>query len=244
VVFSAHRACVDVLETREGWATITGDTPPARRTEIENDFQTGKFIGLACTIKAGGVAITLTRASQAIFVDLEWTPALNSQAEDRICRIGQSRGCVITRMVADHPLDQRLTDILSRKRQIVESSVVEAEHVADATSSAIDGATVVTEIETREARAAKEVKKNPRRGPKDEREEWAARAICQLAMLDPDAAQELNGVGFNRVDGDIGHDFANKLRAERGLTEKQWATAIKIAMHYPAQVGRPETEEA
>jgi superfamily II DNA or RNA helicase len=123
VVFSAHRAPIDLLEGREGWAVITGDTRPEDRTKIEDAFQRGELRGIACTIKAGGVAITLTRASHALFVDLEWTPALNAQAEDRICRIGQSRGVIITILVADHPLDIRIAQLLAQKRVYIEGSV-------------------------------------------------------------------------------------------------------------------------
>jgi hypothetical protein len=123
VVFSAHRAPIDILEGRPGWAVITGDTTPEARTAIEDAFQAGKLVGVACTIKAGGVAITLTKAAHAIFVDQEWTPALNAQAEDRICRIGQDRGCLITLLIAVHALDARIAELLGEKRTVIADSV-------------------------------------------------------------------------------------------------------------------------
>lgn len=132
VVFSAHRAPIDVFVGREGWEVITGDTSPAERVRIQNDFQEGKLKGIAGTIKAAGVALTLTRASNAIFVDLEWTPALNSQAEDRILRIGQTRGVLITTLIADFPLDKRVTELLAIKRTIIKGSV-EASSTIDPT---------------------------------------------------------------------------------------------------------------
>src|SRR3990167_3665737 len=95
IVFSAHRSPVDTLAERPGWSSITGDTPQAKRQEIVEAFQGGRLKGVALTIQAGGVGITLTKAHQAIFVDLAWTPALNKQAEDRLCRIGQTRGVII-----------------------------------------------------------------------------------------------------------------------------------------------------
>lgn len=126
VVFSAHRAPIDLFDDREGWATITGDTPPHRRTEIEESFQRGELKGVAATIKAGGVAITLTHASNAIFIDQDWTPALNSQAEDRIFRIGQRFPVLITRLIANHALDQRLAVILQDKQRLIGSTIDEA----------------------------------------------------------------------------------------------------------------------
>jgi hypothetical protein len=123
VVFSAHRAAVDVLGAREGWATITGDTPAEERGRVEEAFQAGRLLGLAGTIKAMGVAITLTRASRAVFLDEEWNPALNRQSQDRIYRIGQRRGTLITRLVANHAIDQRLMSILDEKQALLDGSI-------------------------------------------------------------------------------------------------------------------------
>lgn len=131
VVFSAHRAPIDMLGARPGWATITGDTSPEARTEIENDFQAGKLLGVACTIKAGGVAITLTRAHMAVFVDREWTPALNEQAEDRIHRIGQTSGVLIRHLVGEHWLDKRIAQLLAVKSDIIDNSVTVSSRDAD-----------------------------------------------------------------------------------------------------------------
>ena len=57
-----------------------------------------------------------------------------------------------------------------------------------------------------------------RRGPETDQERWAFVAVRMLAAFDPDGAQELNGVGFNQVDGAIGHQLANE--TEKGLTPK------------------------
>ena len=123
VIFSAHRAPIDFLAERPGWATVTGDTPPKERTAIEEAFQRGEILGIAATIAAGGTAITLTRGASVLFVDKAWTPALNEQAEDRCCRIGQVRGVQVTELVADHVLDQRVSAALSRKQQTIRDMI-------------------------------------------------------------------------------------------------------------------------
>ena len=142
VVFSAYRQAAETIGSREGWATITGETGPEERTRIEEAFQAGTLRGVSGTIKAMGVAITLVRACNAVFVDCEWTPALNAQAEDRICRIGQTRPCQITVLVGDHAVDRRVADLLAAKRAIIDSSVeraVQGEHVApQAPESGVD----------------------------------------------------------------------------------------------------------
>lgn len=123
VVFSAHRKPVDTLAEREGWATITGSTKPEERQNIVRKFQSGALRGIALTISAGGVGLTLTHAWKALFVDLDWTPANNSQAEDRICRIGQTKPCEIVRMVSDHILDQHILKLLAEKIALFQNAI-------------------------------------------------------------------------------------------------------------------------
>lgn len=124
LVFSAHRAPIDELAGRDGWAVITGDTPVERRQDIVRRFQAGGLRGVGLTIRAGGYGLTLTRASHAIFVDLDWTPAMVAQAEDRIRRIGQkASGLLVTRLVSDHPLDLHVLKLLDRKIQLIKAAV-------------------------------------------------------------------------------------------------------------------------
>jgi SNF2 family DNA or RNA helicase len=124
VVFSAHVAPLDAVGARPGWAAITGATPPARRQQAVTDFQEGRLRGLAVSIRAAGVGITLTRAWRALFVDLDWVPGANAQAEDRLCRIGQTATHVeIVRMVSDHPLDRHLLALLVEKQQLIQQAI-------------------------------------------------------------------------------------------------------------------------
>jgi SWI/SNF-related matrix-associated actin-dependent regulator 1 of chromatin subfamily A len=124
VVFSAHKAPVLACGEREGWEGITGDTSSKKRQEIVERFQRGELKGLALTIRAGGVGLNLTHAWKAIFVDLDWVPSQNSQAEDRICRIGQlAAHCEIIRMVSDHVLDLHVLDLIAWKIGVIEAAI-------------------------------------------------------------------------------------------------------------------------
>lgn len=145
VVFCCHKAPVLVIAARDGWESITGDTPPERRTELVRRFQAGELKGLACTIQAAGVGLTLTRGAHALFLDLHWTPALNRQAEDRLVRIGQTRGVVITTLVADHLLDRRVSSLLRAKAALIDATV-EAATVGDQPAeSVLDGVSLAVE---------------------------------------------------------------------------------------------------
>jgi len=124
VVFSAHKAPIAALATREDWKVITGETKAEERTNIVSEFQAGKLKGVGLTIQAGGVGITLTHASNVLFVDLDWTPALNIQAEDRLHRIGQtSNNILVMRMTSTHPLDKRVNDLIEYKMKLYQKAL-------------------------------------------------------------------------------------------------------------------------
>lgn len=166
VVFSAHRAPIDLLASRAGWAVITGDTPPEKRSAIVHEFQAGRLRGLGVTIKAGGVGLTLTKAHQALFVDLEWTPALNCQAEDRICRIGQDRGCIIRRLVAEHELEERVAAKLLEKQLLIDGSVEKAAvreggHTIASDARAVQLESVLAQVTTIAAAPAGNLRRAP-----------------------------------------------------------------------------------
>lgn len=122
VVFSMHRAIVSAHANRKGWAVVTGESDPVDRERAVRLFQDGALLGIAGTIGAMGVGLTLTAAAHAVFVDRSWVPAENLQAEDRLCRIGQNRGVVITRLLADHPVDRRVAKVLESKRALLEKT--------------------------------------------------------------------------------------------------------------------------
>lgn len=167
VVFSAHRAPVDALGQREGWAVICGDTPAAKRRDIVREFQAGNLKGVALTITAGGEGLTLTRASNMLFVDLDWTPALNTQAEDRIHRIGQANAVTIVRMVSDHGLDRHVTDLLVEKSRVI--------------ATAIDGVATEIELSTAKDQVGVEI-------IEEDEAAWEARCAAKMSEVQQDAA--------------------------------------------------------
>lgn len=122
IVFSAHRAPVDLIASRPGWAAITGDTPVHERQVVRDRFQRGELKGIAGTIDAMGFGLTLTRSANVLRIDRDEVPANNVQAEDRAHRIGQVRGVLVIDLVAEHPLDERLTSILTRKDALIEAT--------------------------------------------------------------------------------------------------------------------------
>ena len=103
-----------------------GSLDEAARQEFIRRLQTDEsrrvaFIGM----QAGGTGLNLQRASQVIFLDSWWNPAMMSQAAGRVHRIGQSRTCYVTTLIARHTIEERILRILDRKRTLFESIMVE-----------------------------------------------------------------------------------------------------------------------
>lgn len=57
--------------------------------------------------RTGGVGLTLTAASHVLFVEHDYNPQTDRQAEDRVHRRGQTRPVVITRLYTRDSIDVR-----------------------------------------------------------------------------------------------------------------------------------------
>lgn len=100
---------------------IDGALTPQRRGAIADEFQAGRIPVLLCSISAAGVGITLTRSSDVLFVESDYSVPNVSQAEDRVHRIGQEHPVQIRTMVATGTLDARLHDILATKSETIDA---------------------------------------------------------------------------------------------------------------------------
>ncbi len=125
IVFSMHRGPVEECGKLKGWRIITGDVSVKNRHDIVSEFQGGKLRGVALTLQSGGTGLTLTAAHRMLFVDRAYTPPDNWQAEDRVCRMGQTQPVIISRLVTDHPLEIRLDEILEAKSAMIRAAMGE-----------------------------------------------------------------------------------------------------------------------
>ncbi len=110
VVFSQFRGLIDLAAERLrrakiSFVTITGDVPANQRPANIDRFQSGDATIFLGTIGAGGEGITLTAASTVIFLDRDWSPAKNAQAEDRLHRIGQTNAVQVIDIMSRNTID-------------------------------------------------------------------------------------------------------------------------------------------
>lgn len=127
VVFAEHKAVVRGLQKllirqRIPYVTVDGNASPRARTIAVRKFQQNHipvFIGS----KAAKEGLTLHAARHLVFVERYWTPAEEEQAEDRIRRIGQRFRTKIWFVTVEGTVDNRIDQIIDRKRQIVRSAI-------------------------------------------------------------------------------------------------------------------------
>lgn len=89
-----------------------GDTVDAREKTIDawKQYPIG---ALVCTIPVGQVAIDLSHARQAVFAEVDFTPATVAQAEMRT--FSPSQPMAITYLIVDHEVDRQLVAALQEK---------------------------------------------------------------------------------------------------------------------------------
>lgn len=97
----------------------TGDQKDSDVEKFKDMFQEDdEHMVLLATAEKMGTGQTLTRASYGIFLDSTWTDALETQAEDRIWRIGSNKSVIIYKLIAKGTIDERIQEILTRKRAL------------------------------------------------------------------------------------------------------------------------------
>ncbi|MGH2915922.1 MAG: DEAD/DEAH box helicase [Solirubrobacteraceae bacterium] len=124
---------------------LGADPLPAREATIAAFQSSGGPRLIVCATRAAGQGITLTRASNVAFLELEWTPAMHDQAEDRCHRIGQRDAVTAWYLLAAGTIDERIARLLAAKRATVDA-------VTDGVARPADG---VLDAVVRELRAAR-----------------------------------------------------------------------------------------
>jgi SNF2 family DNA or RNA helicase len=121
VVFARHvevqRA---VLERFPDAAHLIGaDSAAAREAAVRAFQEPGGPQLLVGATRIAAQGITLTRASNVCFLELEWTPAMHDQAEDRCHRIGQRDAVTAWYLLAAETIDETMAALIQRKRGVV-----------------------------------------------------------------------------------------------------------------------------
>lgn len=120
IVFCSLHDIVDELKKAfPKSVTVTGRDNPANKQAAVDAFQNNPAVQLIiCSIKAAGVGLTLTAASDVAFVELAWTYADCCQCEDRAHRIGQKDNVTCYYLLGRGTIDHTIYSLIHRKKSI------------------------------------------------------------------------------------------------------------------------------
>jgi len=121
IVFSCYNKVLKELKEKFGDSSVMliGETNESERKGLVNSFQNDPNIKIFLGgIKSAGIGITLTKASNVLFIDYSWVPADHEQAADRAHRISQKNAVTIYQLYAKNSIDEFMKNLLEEKKQI------------------------------------------------------------------------------------------------------------------------------
>ncbi len=97
---------------------LDGQTSEKSRRLLVEKFQQGGAKFFLISLKAGGTALTLTRADTVIHLDPWWNPAVENQATDRAHRIGQKKRVIVYKLISEGTVEEKVLTLQAQKREL------------------------------------------------------------------------------------------------------------------------------
>ena len=110
---------------------LDGSTPVRKRNTLVKACQEGEVPLFLISLKAGGLGLNLTGANYVIHLDPWWNPAIEQQATDRACRIGQTKDVTVYHLISAHTIEEKILRLHKVKRNLADS-LLEGTHMASA----------------------------------------------------------------------------------------------------------------
>ena len=121
VFFAKHIDVMDRVEAQLAEAglktvSIRGDQSATFRQEQIDAFNKDPEVSVAvCSLTAAGVGVNLQASSNVVLAELSWTDAEQTQAIDRVHRIGQDEPVTAWRIVAAQTIDAKIAELIDGK---------------------------------------------------------------------------------------------------------------------------------
>jgi hypothetical protein len=121
VFFAKHIEVMDAAEETFAargirYASIRGDqTSTVRQRNIDAFVDDPDVAVIVCSLTAAGVGVNLQVASNVVLAELSWTDAEQTQAIDRVHRIGQEEPVTAWRIIASQTIDTRIAELIDSK---------------------------------------------------------------------------------------------------------------------------------
>lgn len=132
-IFTCFRGFVpfieEVVSNYADYGLIVGGQTTEQRKEVERLLWREQIDVVIGTIQAMGEGLNLQPVKTAIFTDVDWTPAVNEQAEERIHRADTKESPTVIRLYHPRTVEADIRSVLKEKEKIVNSTVGKVEAV-------------------------------------------------------------------------------------------------------------------
>ena len=120
IVFCFLKEVVAALKSEFPEAvTVTGDDNDKQKQRAVDQFQENAACKLIIlNYRSGGTGLTLTAASNVLFVEFPWTYSDCCQAEDRAHRNGQKNAVTCTYLLGSGTIDEYMFNLIQTKKEI------------------------------------------------------------------------------------------------------------------------------
>lgn len=140
LIFSQFTSMLGIIRTQlaaqgVGYLYLDGNTPPQERLALTEQFNKGDTPVFLISLRAGGYGLNLTAADTVIHYDPWWNPAAEDQATDRAHRIGQTRAVHVIRLIAHDTIEEKVSELQERKRELINAVVTPGEVLPSALSA-------------------------------------------------------------------------------------------------------------
>ncbi|KAG0077541.1 hypothetical protein BGZ90_006972 [Linnemannia elongata] len=131
VVFSQWTSMLDLIEDglRENkimFTRLDGTMQRNDRTAAMIKFkEKANCSVILISLKAGGVGLNLTSAQRVYLMDPHWNPSVESQAIDRIHRLGQTKPVDVVRFIIKESIEENILELQKRKTELSEMTFAE-----------------------------------------------------------------------------------------------------------------------
>lgn len=133
VVFSQFTGMLDLIEImfkthNIGYVRFDGSLTQDARAKVLTEFtKSSRATVMIASLRSCGVGLNLTVASRCFLLDPWWSSAVESQAIDRIHRLGQQREVVVKRYIVRGTVEEKMLKIQEQKDALASCALTMSE---------------------------------------------------------------------------------------------------------------------
>ncbi len=127
VIFSQYTRMLQIMRSdleQKGIRFLYLDGSTKNRLEVVKHFNEDATIPVfLVSLKAGGTGLNLVGADTVIHYDMWWNPAVESQATDRVHRLGQKNSVSAYKLITLGTIEEKIAEMQNRKKGLVKKVV-------------------------------------------------------------------------------------------------------------------------